>query len=207
MKPPVQPAGRRVPAGPRDAAPAQAGRPGASSAPAAQRADPGRPVVPAVHAGRRHRHDGRRPRRRLPAARPGQDVRVAVAVAAASTAAAEPLRRDAPRLPRGAAGAVQQGEVGDGAVAGPTTTCPAMADIAADSAPPRGEVAALVAVQSALADRPGALAGGAGPVVFRRAQHRLVGGVGDRRDPAAGAAPRPGWWPAPGPSPRTPPRC
>ena len=33
-----------------------------------------------------------------------------------------------------------------------------MADIAADSAPPRGEVAALVAVQSALGDRPGALA-------------------------------------------------
>jgi membrane-associated phospholipid phosphatase len=34
----------------------------------------------------------------------------------------------------------------------------AMADIAAESAPPRGEVAALVAVQSAFADRPGALA-------------------------------------------------
>ena len=33
-----------------------------------------------------------------------------------------------------------------------------MADIAADSAPPRGEVAALVAVQSALGERPGALA-------------------------------------------------
>jgi membrane-associated phospholipid phosphatase len=33
-----------------------------------------------------------------------------------------------------------------------------MADITADSAPPRGEVAALVAVQSALAGRPGALA-------------------------------------------------
>jgi len=33
-----------------------------------------------------------------------------------------------------------------------------MADIAAESAPPRGEVAALVAVQSALAGRPGALA-------------------------------------------------
>ncbi|MBV8862235.1 MAG: phosphatase PAP2 family protein [Mycobacterium sp.] len=33
-----------------------------------------------------------------------------------------------------------------------------MADIAAESAPPRGEVAALVAIQSALADRPGALA-------------------------------------------------
>lgn len=33
-----------------------------------------------------------------------------------------------------------------------------MADIAAESAPPRGEVAALVAVQSALADRPGVLA-------------------------------------------------
>ena len=34
----------------------------------------------------------------------------------------------------------------------------AMAGIAAESAPPRGEVAALVAVQSAFADRPGALA-------------------------------------------------
>jgi membrane-associated phospholipid phosphatase len=33
-----------------------------------------------------------------------------------------------------------------------------MADIAADSAPPRGEVAVLVAVQSALVGRPGALA-------------------------------------------------
>jgi membrane-associated phospholipid phosphatase len=33
-----------------------------------------------------------------------------------------------------------------------------MADIAADSAPPRGEVAALVAIQSALGERPGALA-------------------------------------------------
>ena len=33
-----------------------------------------------------------------------------------------------------------------------------MADIAAESAPPRGEVAALVAVQSAFAGRPGALA-------------------------------------------------
>jgi len=33
-----------------------------------------------------------------------------------------------------------------------------MADIAAESAPPRGEVAALVAVQSAFADHPGALA-------------------------------------------------
>src|ERR1700761_3342436 len=33
-----------------------------------------------------------------------------------------------------------------------------MADIAADSAPPRGEVAALVAVQSALGERSGALA-------------------------------------------------
>jgi membrane-associated phospholipid phosphatase len=33
-----------------------------------------------------------------------------------------------------------------------------MADIAADSAPPRGEVAILVAVQSALGERPGALA-------------------------------------------------
>ena len=33
-----------------------------------------------------------------------------------------------------------------------------MADITAESAPPRGEVAALVAVQSALAGRPGALA-------------------------------------------------
>ena len=33
-----------------------------------------------------------------------------------------------------------------------------MADVAADSAPPRGEVAVLVAVQSALSDRPGALA-------------------------------------------------
>ena len=33
-----------------------------------------------------------------------------------------------------------------------------MADIAAESAPPRGEVAALVAVQSAFADRPWALA-------------------------------------------------
>jgi membrane-associated phospholipid phosphatase len=33
-----------------------------------------------------------------------------------------------------------------------------MADIAADSAPPRGEVAALVAVQSALGEHPGALA-------------------------------------------------
>jgi membrane-associated phospholipid phosphatase len=34
----------------------------------------------------------------------------------------------------------------------------AMADITAESAPPRGEVAALVAMQSALAGRPGALA-------------------------------------------------
>jgi membrane-associated phospholipid phosphatase len=34
----------------------------------------------------------------------------------------------------------------------------AMADITAESAPPRGEVAVLVAVQSALAGRPGALA-------------------------------------------------
>ncbi|MDT5142274.1 MAG: hypothetical protein QOE48_2514 [Mycobacterium sp.] len=34
-----------------------------------------------------------------------------------------------------------------------------MADITAESAPPRGEVAVLVAVQSALAPRPGALAG------------------------------------------------
>jgi membrane-associated phospholipid phosphatase len=34
----------------------------------------------------------------------------------------------------------------------------AMADITAESVPPRGEVAALVAVQSALAGRPGALA-------------------------------------------------
>jgi membrane-associated phospholipid phosphatase len=34
----------------------------------------------------------------------------------------------------------------------------AMAGIAAESAPPRGEVAALVAVQSAFADRPGVLA-------------------------------------------------
>ncbi|MFZ0903667.1 MAG: phosphatase PAP2 family protein, partial [Mycobacterium sp.] len=33
-----------------------------------------------------------------------------------------------------------------------------MADIAADSAPPRGEVAAVVAVQSALGERAGALA-------------------------------------------------
>ncbi len=36
--------------------------------------------------------------------------------------------------------------------------CPAMADIAADSGPPRGEVAVLVAVQSALRRCPGALA-------------------------------------------------
>src|ERR1700729_754885 len=40
----------------------------------------------------------------------------------------------------------------------PTTTGPAMADIAAETASPSGEVAVLVAVQSALAGRPGALA-------------------------------------------------
>ena len=33
-----------------------------------------------------------------------------------------------------------------------------MADVAADSAPPRGEVAAVVAIQSALGEQPGALA-------------------------------------------------
>ena len=54
------------------------GRPGPPRAPAVQRADPGRALVPAVHGRRRHRHDGRRVRRGLPAARPGQDVLAAV---------------------------------------------------------------------------------------------------------------------------------
>src|SRR6201997_2942665 len=41
-----------------------------------------------------------------------------------------------------------------------------MADIAADSAPPRGEVAALVAGQSAVGEHPGALAGARGLSYF-----------------------------------------
>jgi membrane-associated phospholipid phosphatase len=52
----------------------------------------------------------------------------------------------------------------------------------------RGEEAALVAVQSALADRPGVLTG-ARPLAFRRAQHRLGRGVRVGRAAAAVAPP------------------
>ena len=59
-----------------------------------------------------------------------------------------------------------------------------------ESAPPRGEVAALVAVQSALADRPGVLAAARGLSYF--GEHSLgwlaVAALGARAD--AGAAPR-----------------
>ena len=48
--------------------------------PAAQRRDPGRPVVPAVQGRRRHRHHRRRPRCGLPAARPRQNVCAAAPV-------------------------------------------------------------------------------------------------------------------------------
>ena len=68
VKIPTNPPRDRVPARPRRASPTQAARPRASSAPAAQRGDPGRAVVLAVQGRRRHRHHRRRPRRGLPAA-------------------------------------------------------------------------------------------------------------------------------------------
>jgi decaprenylphosphoryl-5-phosphoribose phosphatase len=61
-----------------------------------------------------------------------------------------------------------------------------MADIAADSAPPRGEVAVLVAVQSALAGRPGVLA--AARVLSHFGEHSLgwlaVSAIGAMLQPA-----------------------
>ncbi len=109
-----QPAGDQLPAGPRCVAQPQAHQSGAPRTSGVQRADPGRALVPVVHGRRRDRHDRRRVRRRLPPARPGQDVHVADPVVASAAATGAPLRRDAKGVPAGAAGAVQPAEVGDG---------------------------------------------------------------------------------------------
>ena len=82
--------------------------------PAAQRRDPGRPVVPAVQGRRCHRHHRRRPRCGVPAARPRQNACAAASVDAPTPSAGPQVQSDAQGLPRGAAGAVQQAEVGDG---------------------------------------------------------------------------------------------
>ena len=75
----------RFSARPRRIPPDAQGEPGPPRAPAAQRAHPGRPLVPAVQRRRRHGHHRRRPRRGVPPARPGQDVRAAARVDCAST--------------------------------------------------------------------------------------------------------------------------
>ena len=54
-----EPGVHQLPAGPRHTAQPQARRPASPRASGVQRADAGRPLVPAVHGRRRHRHDGR----------------------------------------------------------------------------------------------------------------------------------------------------
>ena len=76
----------------------------------------GRAVVLAVQVRRRDRHHRRRPRRGVPAARPGEDVLAVGRIAAQAAQAGTAIRRDAPCLPRCAAGAFEQAEVGIGAV-------------------------------------------------------------------------------------------
>jgi hypothetical protein len=80
----------------------------------------------------------------------------------------------------------------------------------AESAVPRGEVAAIVAVQSALADRPGVLSTARGLSHF--GEHSIgwlaVALVGAALSPASGRYRQPavagiGWWPVPARSPRT----
>ncbi len=97
------------------AAPTQAARSRAPPAAADQRRDPGRPVVLAVQGRRRHGHHRRRPRRGLPPARSREDVRAAARVDASPTATRPQVQPHAQGLPRGAARAVQQAEVGNGA--------------------------------------------------------------------------------------------
>ncbi len=110
---PHQPGGHLVAAGPRTRASAQGARPRASPPPAGQRRHPGRPVVLAVQGGRRHRHHRRRSWRRVPAARPREDVRITARVAEASDATRPQVQPHAPGVPRRAPGADEQAEVGD----------------------------------------------------------------------------------------------
>ena len=109
----------RVAAGPRRGAPAkQRTTPRTTRGPQLNVATQDARWFLAVQGRRRHRHHRRRPWRRLPAAGPRQDVRTAARVAAAAAAAGPQVQPHAAGVPRSAAGAVQQAEVGDRAAAG-----------------------------------------------------------------------------------------
>ena len=114
-------------------------RSGAPRAPADQRRHPGRALVLAVPGRRRHRHHRRRPRRGLPPARPREDVRPAARVADSARYSWPAVQPDAQGLPRRAAGADQQGEVGAVLLANSTTGPDGSAP--EPVAPPRARIA------------------------------------------------------------------
>ncbi len=180
---PDEPAGDRASAGPRRAAPTQASTtPRTTSARSSTSPTQDARWFSAVQGRRRHRHHRRRPRRGVPPARPREDVRAAACSRCGGSVRLARKFNRMRKVYRDALPVLSSKQKWE-------TVLPGSSRRPMAETPTRGEDAALVAVQSALADRPGVLAGARGLSHFGEHSIGWVAVVGARRAAAAAAAP------------------